>query len=134
MRVTGILGILGCMIATLARSLGIIVTVFLLVACTTQPTASPSTPGPSVDPLAGGFVGHVADPDGDPIEDAVVVIEQGEFEGNTVTDEKGEFRSPGVAGDFTISVSALYFQQATRQISVPAGELVTVEFILQPSS
>jgi hypothetical protein len=108
--------------------------VALLAACDTAapPSATPGSPSPSVDPMEGGFHGTVTDPEGAPIEGAVVQIEQGSFYGTAVTTPEGEFGSRGVHGTFVITVEHLDYDSAIRRVVVQPGELVEVDFTLEP--
>jgi hypothetical protein len=105
----------------------------LLVACNAGPSPSPSpTPRPSIDPLSGGFQGTVSDPEGAPIEGAIVRIEQGDFYGTVVTGPEGTFGERGVHGTFVFTVSHLDYDPAFRRIEVAPGQLVQVDFTLEP--
>lgn len=118
--------------------LAIALLLLLVAACETvveTPTTLPSpTERPSVDVMAGGIEGVVRDPDGEPIADALVLITTPEFSGTARTTEQGTFSSRGVSGTFTIVVSGLDWVEETRTITVEPGELVEVEFVLQPRS
>jgi hypothetical protein len=106
----------------------------LLGACTAEPSPSPTSaaPGPSVDPMAGGIQGTVTDAEGAPIEGAVVQLEQGSFYGTATTSAEGEFRSMGVHGTFLITVRHIDYDPAIRRVEVAPGQLVQVDFTLEP--
>lgn len=116
-----------------AAPLALAAVAVLIAACNAAPSPSPSpTSGPSIDPLSGGFQGTVSDPDGAPIEGAVVQIEQGDFYGTAVTTPEGSFGTRGVHGTFVITVTHIDYDPAFRRIEVAPGQLVQVDFTLEP--
>jgi hypothetical protein len=108
----------------------------LLAACTAgpSPTPSPVPPSPALDTLAGGIEGTVTDTDGAPIEGAVVQLEQGSFYGTATTSAEGAFRTLGVHGTFVITVRHVGYEFAIRRVEVAPGQLVQVDFTLEPSA
>ena len=107
----------------------------LLAACTSEPVATP-TPVPTVvackeaDPQAAGLYAVVLDPDGTPIPGAVVEIHRAEFTGNATTSADGRFQAACTSGHFSISVSAIGHNPASKEIDVPLGRRVETTITL----
>ncbi|MCA1570947.1 MAG: carboxypeptidase-like regulatory domain-containing protein [Chloroflexi bacterium] len=80
----------------------------------------------------GGIDGRVIGPDGDPLNDILVIITAARFQGETRTGEDGVFSAPGVSGEFEISTTDIDYRPAIRQVTVPCGELLEVELVLTP--
>ncbi len=81
----------------------------------------------------GGIAGRVVGPDGEPVDDVLILIETpGGFSGRTRTGEDGVFTAPGVSGEFEISTTDIAYRDAARVVTVPCGELVEVEIELTP--
>lgn len=102
------------------------------------PTAASPTPRPSAPPCdreaedAWGLFATVTDPDGAPIEGAVVELRSGDFFGNARTTVEGEFRATCVWGLFEVSVAHLDYNPARRTVLVDPGERREVSFELEP--
>jgi Carboxypeptidase regulatory-like domain len=103
-----------------------------------QPGAPPASPSAtravcSAERVAGGGIqGRVLGASGNPVNGATVMIQpvNQEFVGTATTASDGTFRSLNVSGAFIIQISAIDYQTATREVSVPCGELVTLEVTL----
>ena len=64
-----------------------------------------------------------------PVPGAQVVVEGANL--SALTDDEGRFRIAGVpAGIHTVAVSSLGWRRTTREVEVPEGATVTVEFVL----
>jgi len=112
----------------------------LLAACdgSSSPTpavaATPSAAACGPEEVAdGGIDGLVVDPDGNPLDDIFLIIENGAgFQGSARTAEDGIFTAPGVAGEFVITTVDIDHVEVIERITVPCGELVDVELVLTP--
>lgn len=111
----------------------------LLGACDlfTSPSTSPTDSAtddacPPEEVGEGGIDGRVIDPDGDPLNDILVIITAARFQGETRTGEDGVFSAPGVSGQFEISTTDIDHRPAIRRVTVPCGELLEVELVLTP--
>lgn len=114
---------------------GIVLAGGLLAACTGEPvaTATPvqtAAPCKEADPHAPGLFAIVLDPDGSPIKGAVVEIHRAEFTGNATTSADGRFQAACTSGHFSITVSAIGHNPATKEIDVAVGQRVDVKFTL----
>src|SRR5690606_41680971 len=80
--------------------------------------------------LAGTVLGEEsAGRPGLPVPGAQVVGEGTNL--SALTDDEGRFRIAGVpAGIHTVAVSSLGWRRTTREVEVPEGATVTVEFVL----
>jgi hypothetical protein len=107
----------------------------LLAACTGEPVAT-ATPVPTAvscketDPHAAGLFAVVLDPDGSPIKGAIVEIHRAEFTGNATTSADGRFQAACTSGHFSISVSAIGHNPATKEIDVALGQRVETTITL----
>lgn len=82
---------------------------------------------------AGTLAGTVTDVAGEPVVGASVDI-VGPTERTVTTDEAGAFSAAVSAGDYEVTVSAFGYAEATQSATVPAGETVTLEFVLEAAS
>ena len=81
----------------------------------------------------GGIDGRVVDADGNPLDDILLIVENGAgFQGSVRTAEDGIFTAPGVAGEFVITTVDIDHVEVIERITVPCGELVDVEIVLRP--
>lgn len=109
---------------------------FLLVACNSGgPPATPTTVASAVpcneaDPHVAGLYAVVLDPDGSPIRGAVVEIHRAEFTGTATTSEDGRFQAACTSGHFSITVSALGHNPASKEIDVALGQRVDTTITL----
>jgi carboxypeptidase family protein len=109
---------------------------FLLIACNSGgPPATPTTVASAVpcnkaDPHAAGLFAVVLDPDGTPISGAVVEIHRAEFTGNATTSADGRFQAACTSGHFSITVSAIGHNPASKEIDVALGQRVDATFTL----
>lgn len=108
----------------------------LLGACDVVSAPPPTSPSDSActpeEVREGGIDGRVIDPDGEPLNDILVIITAARFQGETRTSEDGVFSAPGVSGYFEISTTDIDHRPAIRRVTVPCGELVDVEMVLTP--
>ena len=122
------------LLRTLALA-GVLLAGGLLAACTGEPVAT-ATPVPTAipcketDPHAAGLFAVVLDPDGSPIKGAVVEIHRAEFTGNATTSADGRFQAACTSGHFSISVSAIGHNPASKEIDVPLGRRVETTITL----
>lgn len=87
----------------------------------------------SVDQAVGTVTGRVTDSDGNPVEGALVTLDDGGQQ--TRTDSEGRYRFEGVtAGDHTVSVSAGEYESAETAVTVEAGTTVSADVVLQPTA
>lgn len=82
---------------------------------------------------ASGINGTVVDTAGNPLEDILVQLDTGEFNGTARTAADGVFTAPGVTGDFVITTVDIGYDSVTRRVTVPCGETVDVELVLTPT-
>ncbi len=114
---------------------GVLLAGGLLAACTGEPVAT-ATPVPTAVPCkegapgAAGLYAVVLDPDGSPIKGAVVEIHRAEFTGNATTSAEGRFQAACTSGHFSISVSAIGHNPASKEIDVALGRRVETTITL----
>ena len=107
----------------------------LLAACTGEPVAT-ATPVPTAvacneaDPHAAGLFAVVLDPDGSPIKGAIVEIHRAEFTGEATTSADGRFQAACTSGHFSITVSAIGHNPASKEIDVALGQRVDTTITL----
>jgi TonB-linked SusC/RagA family outer membrane protein len=90
-------------------------------------------PGVAHAQQEGTVTGTVTDGDtGDPLPGASVQIRA--INVGAATDTEGNFEFSAPAGEHTVSVSFVGYDEATKTIQVEANETTTVNFTLQPSS
>ena len=65
-----------------------------------------------------------------PIKGAVVEIHRAEFTGNATTSADGRFQAACTSGHFSISVSAIGHNPASKEIDVPLGRRVETTITL----
>jgi len=122
------------LLRTLALA-GVLLAGGLLASCTGEPVAT-ATPVPTAvackegAPGAAGLYAVVLDPDGSPIKGAVVEIHRAEFTGNATTSADGRFQAACTSGHFSISVSAIGHNPASKEIDVPLGRRVETTITL----
>ncbi len=82
---------------------------------------------------AGSLLGRVRDDEGSAVYGATILATgPGAAERVATTDRLGFFRLDGLAaGPWTVSVSRLGYEAAPRSLTLPAGEVVELEIVLQ---
>jgi hypothetical protein len=114
---------------------GVILAAGLLAACTGEPVAT-ATPAPTAVPCqkgapgAAGLYAVVLDPDGSPIKGAIVEIHRAEFTGEATTSADGRFQSACTSGHYSISVSAIGHNPASKEVDVPLGRRIEITITL----
>ena len=107
---------------------------WLLIAFHPVYAASPRVGAPAEQPASQARVrGRVVDSSGAAIVDAqvtVIAARPGE-PASVVTNEQGAFEIAMLAGDYTVSVSAAGFTEASRRVTVSQGSATTADFTLQ---
>ncbi|MGH2417523.1 MAG: carboxypeptidase-like regulatory domain-containing protein [Candidatus Limnocylindria bacterium] len=121
-------------------SLGMLSLVATFAACDVSSTpsvsAEPPVSGAPCGPeeiAASGIAGSVVDTDGTPLEDILVQVDTGEFNGTARTGADGAFSAPGVTGDFVLTTVDIAYDSVTQRVTVPCGETVDVELVLTPT-
>jgi hypothetical protein len=109
--------------------------------CTTMPSApndatssdTASRPAPS---LAEGVTGVVTDESGKPVEGAMIVPTSREAGGPPIPEiailsaTDGRYRWPLRPGRYDVTVRAEGYEDVTRQVTVTAGSVATLDFVV----
>jgi hypothetical protein len=96
-----------------------------------------SDQGASRPGIASGVVGRVTDPDGRPVEGALIqprsLVDPSPPipEIAIVSDGDGRYTWSLFPGTYEISVSAEGYHRARKQVTIKAGQVVTVDFTLE---
>ena len=94
---------------------------------------SAASAGPSAEFVT--LHGVVLDPSRAPIAGArVTAVAEGRTPSTTTTDQRGEFVMDLANGEYSLTISARCFVEATRPLNAGASSLTPIEFVLELST
>lgn len=97
--------------------------------------ASPDGTAPATEVIQAALSGKVTDTTGNPIAEAQIIVAQGSVpvpEKVVLTTSAGLYEWSLPAGTFTMTVNAIGYQPASKEVTITAGQSTTLDFILEP--